>query len=349
VATDTGQQTTVDHLDQMLTLRAKIHVFNKEPPELVTCDFCANEISADLLAEHVKDDCTKVHIRCKLGCGLRVTRGEMDEHTTSTCPKREDSCPDCGEVLWAEEMEEHRSVHCPEAPKECELLCGTPGLSVRSELHHRIHECQLRLVKCNCGMSIVLQDMPDHKMADCVKKLGPCPQGCGAQVPRDELKEHMDQTCPNQTAWGLKYRNCPLGCKQRFMRKEMLSHISFFCPLRLADCPMGCGNICKHDKLSTHLVYCPMRSIACDHGQEPCRCPLYHWFYTEVNVDDVYSYQKGFRDDSSLLSDVQTFPGVSDKTRHGSISEKASILSSRVAEIGTITKEARQPYHTLER
>merc|ERR1711871_1131919 len=122
------------------------------------------------MAEHVQNDCGKIYLRCKLGCGLRVCRGDMKEHESISCPKRTVYCPDCNEGMWLDELEEHRKSQCPLAPCECSLGCGEKGLNISSEKQHRIQSCVMRLVKCECGLEVPYKYYSDHIVTDCTKK-----------------------------------------------------------------------------------------------------------------------------------------------------------------------------------
>ena len=156
----------------------------------------------------------------------------------------------CGEKVWAEDVETHQGSECLCRIKPCPLGCNATGITFKNEGDHLVNECSNRIVECRCGKSMIFNELSDHVIADCPKKLNLCPQGCGEQIPRDELAYHMKKLCPNQDSWGRQVINCPARCGKRMMRKEFLEHISYHCGYRLAECPLHCGNYLKFDKVN---------------------------------------------------------------------------------------------------
>lgn len=149
-------------------------------------------------------------------------------------------------------------------------------------------------------------------------------------------------TTTTTTTTGLRYRNCPLGCRTRHMRKEMLDHISFHCPMRLVDCTLGCGNLCKHNKLTHHLGFCPNRKISCDKAMTPCYANFYEWFYKEIDIDDYMSYQN--LDDMSSIGSETGPPVVGGRNSDDASNRSRSIASITHVEMGSVLPIAREPY-----
>lgn len=251
----------------------------------VNCEFCSVSILPDVYGSHIKNECGSVVQRCKLGCGLKMQRKQMDSHVDNDCPKRSVHCPQCYTDVWAEELEQHLADDCMENGVKCGLGCPQKGLTRSTEEHHRIRECLYRLMVCTCGQQMRIVDHNDHLIADCTNKLTLCPQGCGEYVPRDRVDNHLENDCRFKSIYFSAIISCPMGCGIRLKRKEVLVHVSYSCVMRLCDCPLKCGNSIKVDKMRTHLYFCPMRFLTCETGMVCCNKRMHEWFYHDYNED----------------------------------------------------------------
>ena len=255
--------------------------FANTSDEIVACEYCSDKIAQDDYAKHVKGECGSLPQRCKLGCGMKMQRRFIDSHAQNDCPKRNMSCPQCFAEVWAEDLDAHLKDDCLENSMECQLGCGQVGLTRLTEEEHRVRKCTYRMMKCLCGEEMMLKDHNDHLISDCMKKLSLCPQGCGAQIPRNTVDYHMENECTNKSIFLSGIVNCPIGCGLSLRRSAVLEHVAYECTQRLSDCPLKCGNSIKIDKMRTHLYFCPMRMMTCETGMTCCNKMMLEWYRAE--------------------------------------------------------------------
>ena len=120
-----------------------------------------------------------------------------------------------------EECEKHLEV-CGYVNETCKLGCGM--VFSRDEFVFHLKElCVERIVMCEyCKANFKYCDLLTHHIR-CNKMPLPCELGCGKQVIREDMTQHMDNEC------GEKEVNCPFvqyGCKVGLIkRKEMNQHL----------------------------------------------------------------------------------------------------------------------------
>jgi len=137
---------------------------------------------------------------------------------------------------------------------ECQLGCGTGGITAGGLVSHKSTECPLRSVQCvlQCGNSMAFQD----------------------------IEAHVASSCPNSPA------TCQLGCATLgLQRKSIPGHLADDCPLRSIACPNDCGDSMQACLVEGHLdTQCPLRPARCrwepshvmlakDMGEHECDCP----------------------------------------------------------------------------
>ncbi|GBG31122.1 TNF receptor-associated factor 3 [Hondaea fermentalgiana] len=199
------------------------------------------------------------------------------------------SCPDCGEDVPVRKVQEHARIACDFRI----VTCKAPGCQLRVPFvdldWHREVDCKYtrrrrRLVRsaqshveematasCKaCGESFPKAKAERHAWV-CQEKLVACPNvitGCLAFVKASDLDEHLAQDCKHQA------RRRDLACKFREMEVSGVSceacgqqgidvrgwrrHRENDCPMRLIQCPLGCG---AKDIIWQHLE---------DHYEESC-------------------------------------------------------------------------------
>ncbi len=119
-----GQQAQFVDSIKVATLRNEYDEFLVAPSTTTRCDFCALQFAHDKVERHQKYDCGKVLVRCKLGCGARLPRNELDEHAQKDCLKRPLTCEACGqEGLWVDEIQDHNENLCPVRVYVCMCMC----------------------------------------------------------------------------------------------------------------------------------------------------------------------------------------------------------------------------------
>ena len=206
-----GQEAAAKSRVKMASLRNEVNDFLIAPPEAITCQNCSAEIPPDKMEWHLARDCGHVLSRCGYGCGKQMIRRELPKHMEEECDKRNVKCLKCSKELWAEEMESHLANDCPERIVPCRLGCSEDSILSKDLDNHIMNSCVNRMITCLCGEKVMFKEWPEHDVADCVKKLGQCPQGCGERIPRDEMAEHMEKTCKNKHVWLLRPVKCPIG------------------------------------------------------------------------------------------------------------------------------------------
>lgn len=126
----------------------------------------------------------KQTIYCKnkiLGCEFLGSVQEYRNHLCKTCPKEKIRCPlkGCNRYLYREFLNEH------------------------------LFSCDFRISKCiHCFKEMCFNKIHEH-LKVCPKLEIDCPLKCNEKVKRENMNEHLDNTCPNQLC------SCPFvqyGC-----------------------------------------------------------------------------------------------------------------------------------------
>ena len=110
--------------------------------------------------------CGFVPIPCPLGCGARLQRRKLKEHSVC-CPQRRVECEHCHEGMPYESLEEHVAQLCP-----------------------------MYLVPCTqkCGQTMPRKQLSAHLSADCPLQPVDClfmAQGCTVRPRRQSLQQHL--------------------------------------------------------------------------------------------------------------------------------------------------------------
>ena len=89
-----------------------------------------------------------------------------------------------------------------------------------------------------------------------------CPFGCGCVVPVEELKLHVEESCPKRDV------PCSL-CGEVLWAEEILEHQTSLCLERSVKCSRGCGILLRASLESHHLENeCELRAVRCACGAE---------------------------------------------------------------------------------
>lgn len=106
---------------------------------------------------------------------------------------------------------------CKHKPMVCEK-CGE-HVSKQKIDQHKNRECPQRVVKCeHCHLDIVFVQKKNH-VKDCPKVPEQCGH-CSKPVPRDKMKKHQKQDCPNRMV------TCPIeGCNGPQQQSRFSQHV----------------------------------------------------------------------------------------------------------------------------
>ena len=97
------------------------------------------------LEEHIANDCDYTTVQCPNNCQAQIIRKHLKQHLECQCPKRQYSCPDCGEKGLYDEITTEHFQQCPNAFVKCPNR-GCSYASWRSNF--KLHKCLYELVPC---------------------------------------------------------------------------------------------------------------------------------------------------------------------------------------------------------
>lgn len=97
------------------------------------------------LGDHLSRSCVFVLIECPNECGLKVLRKYIEEHTSSHCAKRMESCSYCTFETTNDSMNGHLKI-CGKVPVSCPRDCEEELL--RDDLKEHEEVCPNMSVKC---------------------------------------------------------------------------------------------------------------------------------------------------------------------------------------------------------
>ncbi|XP_057300507.1 TNF receptor-associated factor 3-like [Hydractinia symbiolongicarpus] len=165
----------------------------------VLCPTCRSEIACSKVFpnEMVHRMILGVNVKCvntRSGCEWIGTLGNLQEHCNASCM--------------------FTIVQCP--CKNCDFKV------VRANLLNHQETCKFRLVVCSyCNVNYFLKDEENH-FNDCTEKPVSCPNKCGENIGKHELRlhlencKHKEMLCP--------YKIC--GCEHKVSGKDMESHLA---------------------------------------------------------------------------------------------------------------------------
>ena len=92
----------------------------------------------------------------------------------------------------------------------------------QKDLDSHLLECPSREFECpHCKEVGEYHEMTGYHLDECPQIEIPCPKKCKTEMSRGQLREHLQQTCPNVTVC-CKYTE--LGCKECPLRKDQEEH-----------------------------------------------------------------------------------------------------------------------------
>ncbi|CAM9312973.1 unnamed protein product, partial [Choristocarpus tenellus] len=165
---------------------------------------CGHTVMASMLEQHEQEHCRLSQHPCVFGCGLKIANVDMNSHIKKDCPKRKVRCRvSCGAWVEAATLEHHETEVCdrPCCWEGCNVRLGP---AARRETHEHFL-CPHRVVPCPNGCGI--RGLPSwlekaHASYHCPKRPVACPRGCGASKLVDEdLPKHLlteGGSCPER-------------------------------------------------------------------------------------------------------------------------------------------------------
>jgi len=178
------------------------------------------------LKAHLQAACQKDASPCPRRCGARIARLLMEDHLSSTCPKRPLTCTHCGAGVEAEIASSHEAA-CAEVEVTCDAGgCGQRVRRVRLPAH-KATACSKRRVECGyCGVPIAADRLQTHQRTDCPEFPVPCPNRCAGTtadgLPRRAMDRHLATECEEALA---RVRACSFadaGCQFRSASRAAL-------------------------------------------------------------------------------------------------------------------------------
>jgi len=172
--------------------------------------------SGDASAEAHAARCEYAPVMCELGCGVRVLRCHMADHTQKECGYRTVACPRCKVEGLSKDVVAHGAV-CPMAMVTCKWKCGLVGLLRRDQTEHEKNGCSLRAVRCKfCPAIVPRKSLSTHEDA-CAHRRVHC-AACAVEIAAGEVDEHDLFACEKRT------RAC-VGCDEAVPLHRYEAHV----------------------------------------------------------------------------------------------------------------------------
>ena len=115
-----------------------------------------------------KEECGFNEVKCpNSGCDEIILKRFLDEHSTTTCPRRRVLCEVCSYMVAYEDKDSHRSTKCPKVKIKC--------------------------TNSSCSVKLFRDELAAHQCV-CPKQIIDCPYsevGCTAQILREDRQKHL--------------------------------------------------------------------------------------------------------------------------------------------------------------
>ena len=145
----------------------------------------------------------------------------------------------------------------------CPLCDGPMGGSDDESAGDHFQICPAVPVPCplGCGAQVPRQDVGGHTTYSCPQRFdGRCPTGCAETFDTEAERDAHAFVCPQRSM------PCPLGCAREVVRAVLAEHVLESCPNRLVTCAAGCGSSLKEAALFEHTEACRLRRERCPQG-----------------------------------------------------------------------------------
>lgn len=250
---------------------------------------------------------------------LAIERTILDFHVK--CPHDKNGCKWTGEVRSAEKHEAHCSfigVKCTN--KGCK---ETPLQNHLQE--HLTKECLMREELCQyCKTSFIFCKGKEH-VDKCTKYPLPCTQRCGQPIPRDQMSNHLKETC-SRTLVKCKYTHVgcmeevPRGALDQHLKENTELHLKMACEKLREFQDLLVGNVGNVKQIQARVVKADKRIGDINDKQET--------FQSEF--DSLNNEVKGLEERVSDLEKLQQ-EVASIKSRQNNLSRKLGQLTKRVS------------------
>uniref|UniRef100_K3WII2 TRAF-type domain-containing protein n=1 Tax=Globisporangium ultimum (strain ATCC 200006 / CBS 805.95 / DAOM BR144) TaxID=431595 RepID=K3WII2_GLOUD len=239
---------------------------------VVLCEHCHESIPWRSMTQHLEKTCTKLPRRCRLGCGLEVSRSESAIHEESECPKRLVLCTQCKKSIWFGERDFHEQHECPlRIYGVCEANCGET-LRHNEVGHHLLFNCSQRVVTCaQCDQRTVFAKLQEHKALQCPQRVLFCHRGCGHAMKEIDAEAHEEGECVKRLVY------CSNRCGLEVPYCALNNHLEVECNMRVIECPRGCQERLFAYQIETHWRRCRQRVVPCGTGTKACARPIRLW------------------------------------------------------------------------
>lgn len=157
---------------------------------------------------------------------------------------RSNSCPHCRSTDFSHILMKQASRKI----KELKVYC--PNKQHGCTATFKVSECEEHLSTTN-----------DR---GCLYILVKCPNHCSTELPREQMKTHLEKECPKRSIFCF---HCNLQGEQRYIMGEHL----ISCPLVPVSCPKGCKLTVLQKNVESHRDSCPLEPIPCPFSSLGCK------------------------------------------------------------------------------
>ncbi|XP_054710134.1 TNF receptor-associated factor 6-like [Uloborus diversus] len=142
--------------------------------------------------------------------------------------------------------------------------------------------------KRGCKRTLLLKELETH-LESCGYVPVSCPCGCGLQVTKRELAQHLTSTCERRLV------PCTF-CQDEIVYKDTETH-NEVCGKRPVICP-HCKAEVKREQLPSHEVSCPMKPRCCPLSEAGCNF--------KGNAEELEEHSSNIQNHVQVLSEAMT-------------------------------------------
>ncbi|KAL3872159.1 hypothetical protein ACJMK2_040106 [Sinanodonta woodiana] len=145
----------------------------------------------------VKREMSRIKVQCvnvSKGCSWQGVFKDYEDHA-SQCPYQLVQCPQCSNSVAQLELDEHATKKCPKRPVVCKH-CGQQ--STNAELSEHSKTCPKHPLRCEqCKTKNIPRDkLKDHQENECPNRKFTCPVD-GQLVEGNRLQKHVEEAAGN--------------------------------------------------------------------------------------------------------------------------------------------------------
>ncbi|KAF6718911.1 TNF receptor-associated factor 5 [Oryzias melastigma] len=223
---------------------------------------CTSVLTLNQLQEHLKS-CQFEQLQCSNpGCSELFQRRFLQEHLSSTCPHRRESCPHCLQLFQLSVIQDHVQSSCPEVkvicPDGCTSLVPRNKLTEHRESCPEVHtDCSFKTFGCSVKVSLCDRTKRTH-LNSWVEGIVVTLQG-----KRRKVKLHEDAAVCHHVLLVLK-SNAHLEQQVVFVQKEALLRQQGVQTntLLLSDLQEQLGSVLQQNRSHEHVVSAAQRTVS---------------------------------------------------------------------------------------